>query len=426
MRRRQSDSAKFAPGINRRKALQWTAGGMLAGWISEKPSPLPPQSLLERDPETYWLRLRDEQFLLGANRIFLNPASLGVVPRSVLDATCDSLRRAAEYATDKVPRWGYETLLEERQALASFFACAADELVLTQSCTAAMSLIANGLDLQPGDEVLSTDQEHESGIQCWRLKAARTGSELRVVRLPTTPTRADDLIGPLVDAIGPRTRVLSFSGVTSQTGLRMPVSEICRAAREKGVLTVVDGAHMHGHVPTDVRQLECDFFAGSAHKWLLTPAGCGFLIARREQLDRLWPAVVTGRWDDKTELGAARLMMIGTNNLAVIDGFLAAIRFIDEVGLSNIHARTQQLGQRALDLAVARPYLELITPRDSSFYHAIIAFRLKTDDLKPLWKAFSERNINVLTTQPFRLSVHVHTRPADIDAFFQVCDAVLG
>ena len=262
--------------------------GAFAGISWEKAeaqaSALPERTWLKTDAERFWDAIRADQFLLGDRRIFLNPASLGVAPRPVLQSVRVSIERAAEYETDEIVRWGYETLDAERSEMGDFLGCTREELAFTHNCTEAMSFIAHGLDLKSGDEVVMTDQEHGGGSSCWRVKAARTGIVVREVEIPITPKEPGELIDRLISAIGPRTRVLSFSGITSPTGLILPTQEICQAARDKGVITVVDGAHMDGQIPVNLHKLGCDYFAGSPHKWMFAPAGCGLLYGRGDCL----------------------------------------------------------------------------------------------------------------------------------------------
>ena len=386
---------------------------------------LPNIALRHSDPEAYWTRVRRGQFLLPKGRAFLNPGSLGVMPRPVMQAVFESLQRGAVYATETVQRWGYETMEPERAEMASFLGCDTEELAFTHNCTEAMGFIAAGLDLKPGDEVVSTNQEHGSGISCWRVKAARSGITLREIDIPVSPRDSGELLDRLVSALGPRTRVLSFSGITSPTGLVLPAREICEAARARGVITVLDGAHMDGQMPVNLRELGCDYFAGSPHKWLFAPAGCGLLYGRPEALDRLWPTVASSGWDNKTGLKAARFMMVGTNNRATIDGMIAGLRFLKALGEEVVYARQHDLAAHALTSARQRNYLEVVTPEDPRLHRAMISLRFKSDPPEALWSAMRHEDIGVIGGQRPRLSFHVHTRKSDIDRFFGVCDRVL-
>lgn len=440
------------PGLDRRSALRRLATGGLGGFLlptaldvpaavaAEPHSPtsplsaalgtpipaLPDPGLRARDPESYWEQVRRDQFLLPDDRAFLNPGSLGVMPRVVLRAVCESLLRSAEYPVEAVPRWGYEVLEPERAEVAAFLGCRTEELAFTHNCTEAMSFIAAGLDLKAGDEVLTTNQEHGSGISCWRLREARSGIVVRQVDLPVSPKEPGELLDRLVSAIGPRTRVLSFSGITSPTGLVMPAREICLAARERGVTTVLDGAHMDGQVPVDLRDLGCDFFAASPHKWLFAPAGCGLLFGRDKTLEGLWPTVVSGGWDNVSGLKAARFMMVGTNNRATIDGMIAGIRFLRSLGEEAVYQRQQTLARRLLSEARRRSHLEVVTTDDPRFYRAMVTIRFKSDRLDPLWAELKRQNIITLGGQRLRLSTHIHARNADIARLFATFDRILG
>lgn len=416
-----------------RHSTAWLAtAGVIASADAPATSPIPvapplDTATLATDPERFWNRVRAEQFLLADDRIFLNPGSLGIAPRPVLQTMFATLTRGAEYDTDDVVRWGYERLEPERRAMASFLGCRPEELAFMHNCTEAMSTIANGLDeLRPGDEVLTTNQEHGGGSAGWKLRAARTGVTVREVEIPTTPQSPEDLADRLVSAIGPRTRVLSFSGITSPTGLRFPVRDICRAAREKSVISVVDGAHMDGQIHVNLQELECDYFAGSPHKWMFAPPGCGLLYGRGDRLDTLWPCIANAGWDDKAGAHAARFMMIGTNNRATIDGMMEGLRFLQALGPENVYARIHHLALLARKEVERRAYLESVTPADERLYHGMISFKFKKDPGERLGQAMKAARINAIAGGRSRLSTHIHCRPADLARFFQICDQVAG
>jgi isopenicillin-N epimerase len=414
--------------MNRRHALRASAAIFGLPWqkalFAAAPA-LPDTALFNRDPEAYWKRIRDEQFYLPGWRAFLNNGSLGVAPRPVLATVGEYMERAAALQLDyPYPRWGYETLDEYREELAQFVGCKKDELALMHNATEANSTVAAGLDLKAGDEVLITDQEHPSGRAGWAQKAARFGVTVREVKIPLPPKNPEQLTDLMIGSIGPKTRVISFSGMTSPTGLIFPVRQICDAARSKGVISMVDGAHMHGQMAVKISELNCDFFSGSPHKWLFAPAGSGFLYIREEMLDRLWPMCVTGAWDDKS-LKAGRFMRMGTNNRAIFEGMIAGLHFAQAIGHDRIHTRIHQLARRTLERARALPYIELLTPDDDRMFAALVGIRFKKDP-KPVWEECAKRKIFVSAGERVRLSSHIHTRPADIDQLFDIIQEKLG
>ena len=414
--------------MNRRHALRASAAIFGLPWqkvLAASVPALPDNALFERDQESYWKRIRDEQFYLPGWRSFLNNGSLGVAPRPVISTVSQYIERAAALETEyPYPRWGYETLDEIREELSRFVGCTKDELALMHNATEGLSTVASGLDLKAGDEVVMTDQEHPSGRSGWLQKQARFGVTVREVPIPLPPKNSEQLADLMISAIGPRTRVIMFSGMLSGTGIIMPSRQICDAARAKGVISVVDGAHMHGQMALRISDLNCDFFCGSPHKWMFAPAGSGFLYVREEMLDRLWPLCVTGDWDNRT-LKAGRFMRMGTNNRAIFEGMIAGLRFSQAIGLDRIYARVHQLARQTFKRASALPYIELLTPDDDRMFAALVAIRFKKD-AKAVWEECSRRKIFVSGGQQVRLSSHIHTRPADIDQLFDIIEEKLG
>ena len=393
--------------------------------IAAPATPLPDDTLFSRDPEAYWTRMRDEQFFLPQWRSFLNNGSLGVMPRPVYQHVAKYMEEAAALETQyPYPRWGYETLDEEREELSKYLGCKKDELALMHNATEALTTVASGLDLQAGDEVLMTNLEHTSGKAGWEAKRARYGITIREVPIPLPPKDPAQLADLMISAIGPKTRIVSFSGIISPTGLIMPIREICDAARAKGVLTLVDGAHMHGQTALKISNLHCDFFAGSPHKWMFAPAGSGFLYIREENLDRLWPLNVTGGWNDKS-LKAGRFMRQGTNNRAIFEGMMAGLRFAQAVGPDRIYARIHQLARHTYERAAKIPSIQLLTPNDDRMFAALVCIKFKKD-ASAVWQETSKRKIFVSGGQQVRLSSHIHTRPADIDQLFDIIEDKMG
>ncbi len=376
------------------------------------------------DDDAAWLKIREEQFSLPDWRAYLNTGSVGAAPNRVVKATNDYLAQGASYATDQYPRWGYEPMDAHRTALAKFLGTTKEELALTHNATESMSLIANGLDLKPGDEVLITDQEHPSGRGCWLLKQARTGIKIREAKIPIPPDSADQIAEALLSQIRPETRVISFSGITTHTGLLFPIQKICAAARAKGVITVVDGAHLAGQIPFRIDDFGCDVFAGSLHKWMLTPPGCGVLYVNKNFQSKLWPTIVVDGWQNSKD--AVKYMQLGCNNRAELEGTLEALRFIEELGPQRIYDRIHNLAQYAYTRAKQVPYLKVLSSSDPALYGGMVAFEVDRPDYAPLWTKLAQRKVWTLRGPKIRISSHIHTRRSDIDLFFDTLKEVFG
>jgi isopenicillin-N epimerase len=238
-----------------------------------------------------------------------------------------------------------EGLLDEaRAALAAYVGADPADLVFFPNATAALNAVARSLPFEPGDEILTTNHEYGALDLTWRFVCAKTGA--RYVRRPVpVPLRAADEVADAVwEGFGPRTRVLFLSHVTSRTAVRFPVEELCRRAREAGIVSIVDGAHAVGQLPIDLDALGGDFYAGNCHKWLCAPKGAAFLWARREKQPGVEPAVVTWGYEPGQPFGE-RDHWQGTRDYAAYLSVPAAIEF--QQGWEEVRERCRGLVDRA-------------------------------------------------------------------------------
>ncbi len=396
---------------------------------------LPPHELHAADPERYWAELR-RQWLLAADRINLNCGSVGCTPLPVLRAMIDHLLSAEEYREAPYPWFGYEEnprLRELRDALAAFLHVRRDELAIVRNATEANNAVCNGLDLKPGDEVLLTDQEHPGGRCCWEQKAARFGVKLNTVTLPKPPASAEQIVELFARAITARTRIVFFSHITTVTGLVLPARPICQMARERGILTHVDGAHAIGQIPLDLHDLGCDFYTTSPHKWLMSPKGTGTLYIREELLERLWVNIASGEWRNYA-LKAYRFSNLGTSNLSVMVGLKAALDFFQAIGPERIYSRSHQLARRVRDRVAASPKLRVVNASGDEFFGSLVSFEpvpgvppgATSGGLKRIAEECAARNIRIAGgPERMRIATHIFTQPTELNTFFDALDAGL-
>ena len=338
--------------LSRRQFVLATAGAAgalvlenrLAAQLEKIPSSLPHNSVYEKNEASYWSELR-KQFLIPTDEIYLNNGTVGSSPGPVLRAVFEgysSTEKLDEQDPEDYPIWGYAAWNEFRDPLSSFVGCSRDELALLRNATEANSYIANGVDMKPGDEVLMTDQEHPGGEQPWQLKAKRYGIVVKKVVLPKPVENAAQVLNLFNDAISARTRVIFFSHITTVTGAVLPAKDLCALAQSKGILSAVDGAHVPGMMRLNIRDLGCDMYSSSPHKWLQAPKGSGFLYVRDEVIDRLWNTVATEGWDEP-KLRAERFQRIGSSNVPALWGLRAAIQLASQIGMERIERRHRQL-----------------------------------------------------------------------------------
>jgi len=352
--------------IDRRGFLSSFAGvagaagalGLPPKWsaLLEQEAPkLPDSALYGSNEEAYWTAWR-KQFLIPADEVYLNNGTVGSCPLPVLRAVFDGYNdteKMAQSDPEDYPIWGYGAWNEFRDPLAEFVGCTRDELALVRNATEANSYIANGLDMRPGDEVLMTDQEHPGGEHPWNLRAKRYGIVVKKITLPKPVPNAAAALNLINDAITPRTRVLFFSHITTVTGVVLPAKELCALARSKGILSAVDGAHVVGMMRLNVRELGCDMYTSSPHKWLQAPKGTGFLYVRDEVIDRLWNTIVTAGWDEP-KLRAERFQRIGSSNVPALWGMRAAVQLANQIGMERIERRHRQMADHILKEMVQR------------------------------------------------------------------------
>ena len=322
---------------------------------ADTPSSLPPGSPAGPEDESYWSKVR-AQFAFEPNLIYLNNASLGVPPRSVTQAVAEGYQRlAANPAAAKLELADYlaGTL---RPAVARLLGADADEIAVTRGASESLYLIANGFDLAPGDEVLMTSQEHPAGLTPWQIRAERTGVVVRQVPIPSPFVDEHEVVKLIERAFTSRTKVLLFCHVT-RGGLRYPVKTLCELARQRGVLSAVDGAQAVGVLPVDVHALGCDLYANSLHKWSLAPAGNGVLYVRKEIQGRFRSLFSSAGAD------ASRYEPIGTAPLPLRLAAGSALKFIAQIGVPNIEARARMLSDTLASKLAGIPRLKVISPR---------------------------------------------------------------
>jgi len=383
--------------------------------------PLPARELLARQPEAYWAALK-KQFLFRPGFLYLNNGTMGSSPLPVVRAFLESILKEEQLEnddTEQYPLWGYGKWDQYRQPVADFIGARLDEVALVRNATEGLNYVANGLDLRPGEEVVTTDEEHPSGLDPWRMKARRYGIVVKQIALPKPIRNRQQVLDLFDQARTPRTRVVLASHVTTTTGAVLPVRAICAWAQQNGLLSLIDGAHAIGMLPVNVEDIGCDFYISSPHKWLLAPKGCGVLYIREELCDRLWSTIATEGWD-QPELRAARFQQFGSTNVSILAGLKAAIDFWRTVGPQTIEGRIRQLHAYLKERVAALPGAVLHSSTGEEFTGGILAVDFPGRDRKKIQDGlYRKHRIRIRGTSDtrMRLSTHIYHSFADLDRF---------
>jgi isopenicillin-N epimerase len=333
-----------------------------------------------------WFRT---QPVLDLHRTYLDVAGAGPTLRAAMAMEYrvrDSL--SLNIASLGDGQWNAETS-RLATAVAGFVGCDADEVVFTRGTGEALSMVANGLDLNAGDEVLTTTREHPASLAPWLMLARRRGIVVKQIELPAPMNGPEEALGLFAGAVTDRTRVLAFSHVQYADGTLMPVQELCQFARQRNLISVVDGAQAIGMLDFQLRDLGCDFYGMSFHKWLGGTNGTGMLYVRRDMLDRIWPSqprgidasppVITPTQSHGHVGAPAALHKLG--NIVPLAwpqlrGAEVALDFHRQVLRSRIEARIRELTIYARLRLQQLPGLELLTPARPGLWGGILTFHV--------------------------------------------------
>jgi isopenicillin-N epimerase len=316
-------------------------------------------------------------------------------------------REPVEFIVRRLP----DLLAEARAALGAYVGARADDLTFVPNAGTGVNIAARAVELGPGDEVLATDLEYGALNFTWEWICARAGA--RYVRAPW-----DELL----DHATERTRALYVSHITSETGLLLPVEELVARGRERGLVTIVDGAHAPAHVPLDVEAIGCDFYAGNAHKWLCAPKGAGFLWVRPEWQDRVDGTIVSWGYADDGNTFLTRTEMQGTRDPSAYLSVPAAIEFVHEHDDADRCVMLAREARRALNALTGE---EPIAPE--SMVQRMASFRVPCDGCALQRVLWDDHRIEIpaMRDDLMRISVAMYTDGEDIERLLDALPAAL-
>jgi len=232
-----------------------------------------------------------DTFLLENDIIYLNHGSYGACPKSIFEEYQFWQNKMESQPVQFFQKELYPALRNSRIALGDFLGCSEDELIFFQNPTTAVSNIIYNLGIQPNDEVLMTDHEYGALVRAWKAWSKKTGARIIQQKIPLHLESEDHFVKCFSEGITPKTRVIFISQITSPTALVFPIEKIIDIAHEKGIITIVDGAHVPGHIDLNIHELGCDFYTGALHKWLCAPKGTSFLFVKKEHQSWMKPLI---------------------------------------------------------------------------------------------------------------------------------------
>lgn len=367
-------------------------------------------------------KLIRESLLIPEEMVYLNTGSLGPSPRQIVDEVSSAMHELE--SNPVINNWGTlgKKMEAVRQKVADFIGAETDEIILTRNTTEGINLLGSCLDLQAGDEILTTNQEHGGGENGLFYLAETKGAVVKKVELPMPVSSAQELIDVIKNGITPRTKVVLLSHVSTITGLRMPFREIAELTRLRGILLVADGAQAPGQITVNVKELGVDLYACSGHKWLLGPKETGFLYLRKEVQDQVKPVFMRGSYH-------AYSAASGTRNVATIIGLGAALDFHQTIGPAKIEARCLELASYCRERLSQLKGLQIISPTDPALRTGIVSILLEEASNRSIFEKMKEANIIIKVLPKYnalRFSMHLFTSKKDVDQMVDHLEKMLN
>ncbi|MDE3215738.1 MAG: aminotransferase class V-fold PLP-dependent enzyme [Gemmatimonadota bacterium] len=378
-----------------------------------------PASAVATD-EDYWGEIR-RSFDLDDTVINLNNGGCSPAPTHVLEQMIRDIRFSNELPVEHM--WGVlEPRIESvRTDLAGEFGCDREEMAITRNASESNLNVIFGLDLQPGDEIVSTTQNYPRMVNGWKQRVRRNGIVFKQIKLTTPPPSDDEVVAAFEAAITPRTKMLEVMHVSFQTGFIAPVAKIVAMARRHNVEVLVDGAHAFAHFPFKRDELGCDYYGTSLHKWCLAPIGTGFLYVRKDKIPHIWGMYS----DDPTEdANIRKYEEIGTHPAAPHNAISVALAFHRSIGAERKFARLVFLRDRwAKRLMAESDRVHMFTPMEPMRGGGIGVVGIRGMDMGKLGGWLHDQHHTVTTpmvTDEFaglRVSPNVYTSLDEIDFF---------
>lgn len=377
--------------------------------------------------EFFW---REVQGAFTVDRSLVNLNNGGVSPAPAV--VQDAMKRYLDFS-NMAPVYNMWEILEPqregvRQRVARDFGCDTEEIALTRNASESLQICQLGIDLQPGDEVLTTTHDYGRMINTFKQRERRDGIKLKQFSLPVPAEDPDEIVRLFEENITPNTRMILMCHIVNITGQIMPVKEVVQMARKKGIPVIVDGAHAYAHFEFKHEDLDCDYYGSSLHKWLLAPHGTGLLYVRKEKIKDLWPLMAA---TEKQDNDIRKFEEIGTHPAANYLAIADALTFHQGVGAKRKEERLRYLTHYWANKLLTHDRIKLNTSLDPAYSCAIGNVQIEGVDtvkLKEyLWKAHRIIVVPIMHKefQGLRVTPNLYTTIEELDRFVGAMEHVI-
>ncbi len=369
-----------------------------------------------------------DQFLIRPDIHFLNFGSFGAAPKPVFEAYQKWQLLLEQESVQFIAFDGPKYLAEARQALATYINCDdKDNLVFVTNPSYAVNIVARGLDLKEGDEILATDIEYGACDRTWDFYCTEKKALYRRQHITLPITTKEQFVEDFFKGYNEKTKAVFISHITSATALILPVKEICARAKELGMITIVDGAHVPGHIPFDLSTIQADFYTGACHKWMMAPKGCSFLYAHPSVQHYCDPLVVSWGYKAAKPSNSRFLdyhQMIGTRDFSAFCTLPTCVEFMAKHNWPEVaryyRNMVREQAPRFFELLNSKP----ISPLTDDWLGQMISVKINTDQPELLQRTlFTEYKVEVpIMVQNadiyLRYSLNAFNTIEDLDALY--------
>jgi len=368
------------------------------------------------------------QFMLDPKITHLNHGSFGATPKPIFNSLVN-WQKKLELNPSKHIYDTFDFLKESRSSLASYINCDKDDVVFVPNPSTALNTIIKSLDLNPGDEILSTNHEYETLDRTWKYISKNTGSKYIQVPISLPLKSENNFIECFLKKITSKTKIIFLSQITSSTGLIFPIEKICKIAKEKNIISIIDGAHVPGHIDLDIKKLNPDVYTGACHKWMCSPKGTAFLYVHKKLQDIVKPLVISWGYDSDMPSHSQfldYLQWYGTDDISAYLTMSDTIKFLEKNNWKNVSKQCKKLNIWARNEINKLLKKEPIS--DERFLGQMSSIPIESNDiLVDQTEFYSKYNIQIPMfkwndKEFFRISIQAYNTKEDIFILLEALD----
>ncbi len=375
-----------------------------------------------------------DQYSLDPDVVYLNHGSFGAVPILVQEAFRFWHRRMESNPVHFMSEIRGPAIADARRVLARFVGTRPSNLGFVNNATHGVNVVAHSLPLEPGDEVLATNQEYGATQKAVLYHCQKARAQYKIQEVPFPVQDKEDWLEVFWQGVTSRTKVIFFSHITSSTALTLPLPEICRRARQAGIVTLVDGAHAPGHIELQLDRWDVDFYTGNCHKWLSSPRGCGFLYANPRYQDILEPLIVSHGWNPVQNSESPLIDYLdwqGTQDPCAILSVPSAIQYLYDLSWHELRRKIHALASATRNQLSDLFRLQPVCPDGQGWYSQMFTARLPDGSAAKLGNRLWQDHriivpvMRVADHDVIRVSLKEYNSPEDADTLVRVLESEL-